>query len=296
LITRGLAIIPAVIVITLSGDQGTYKLLILSQVILSLQLPFAVVPLVKFTSSRQRMGKFVSPLVVSVIAWVVASIIILLNARLVLMQISEWTEAAGSLSWLVWGVAVPIVVGLAGLLIYIVLKRDKARPLRAPVTAEEVLQSAGDLGTGHKRIGVALEATEADSTMLAEAIALARVYRADLYLFHIVEGVGGQWYGSKTADLESREDHTYLESLATRLRGDLTGQGIGEIQVALGYGNVTRELVKLVRQHSIDFLVVGGHGHKGLSDLLHGDTISGVRHGLSIPVLAIRNLPEKPPD
>ena len=54
LITRSIAIIPAVIVISLSGDQGSFKLLFFSQVILSLQLPFAVVPLVKFTSSRRE--------------------------------------------------------------------------------------------------------------------------------------------------------------------------------------------------------------------------------------------------
>ena len=59
---------------------------------------------------------------------------------------------------------------------------------------------------------------------------------------------------------------------------------------------MTRELVRLAEKESIDFLVVGGHGHRGISDLIHGDTISSVRHGLKIPVLAIRKLPEKSPD
>src|SRR5262249_2872736 len=68
LVTRSLAVIPAVIVIGMTGEKGTYKLLILSQVILSMQLPFAVVPLIKFTSSRAKMGVFASPVVVKVLA------------------------------------------------------------------------------------------------------------------------------------------------------------------------------------------------------------------------------------
>src|SRR5207248_926245 len=62
LITRSLAIVPAVVVITINGEGGTMRLLVLSQVILSLQLPFAVVPLVKFTSSKLRMQRFASPM------------------------------------------------------------------------------------------------------------------------------------------------------------------------------------------------------------------------------------------
>ena len=82
LITRLIAIIPAVIVVMLYGDRGTGPLLILSQVILSLQLPFAVFPLVAFTSDRRKMGAFVSPRWVSALAWAVAVIIGALNVYL----------------------------------------------------------------------------------------------------------------------------------------------------------------------------------------------------------------------
>jgi manganese transport protein len=82
LITRLIAIIPAVIVILIYGDEGSGPLLILSQVILSLQLPFAVFPLVAFTSDREKMGAFVSPIWVRVIAWAVAIVIAALNAWL----------------------------------------------------------------------------------------------------------------------------------------------------------------------------------------------------------------------
>jgi manganese transport protein len=82
LVTRLIAIIPAVIVILIYGEAGTGPLLILSQVILSLQLPFAVFPLVMFTSDRHKMGEFVSPRWVQALAWAVAIVIALLNAWL----------------------------------------------------------------------------------------------------------------------------------------------------------------------------------------------------------------------
>ena len=81
LITRLIAIVPAVIVTAIYGEHGTASLLVLSQVILSLQLPFAVVPLVVFTSSRRKMGEFVNPTWISALAWVAAATIISLNLR-----------------------------------------------------------------------------------------------------------------------------------------------------------------------------------------------------------------------
>jgi manganese transport protein len=82
LITRAIAIIPAVIVTALYGEGGTARLLILSQVILSMQLSFAVVPLILFTSDRRKMGPFANPAWVKVLAWSTAVVIIVLNAKL----------------------------------------------------------------------------------------------------------------------------------------------------------------------------------------------------------------------
>ena len=84
LITRGLAIIPTILVVAITGEQGTEKLLILSQVILSLQLSFAVVPLVLFTGNRQLMGRFVNSRWLQRLAWTTAIVIALLNAWLLI--------------------------------------------------------------------------------------------------------------------------------------------------------------------------------------------------------------------
>ena len=90
LITRLIAIIPAVIVTIISGESGTAKLLVLSQVILSLQLSFAVFPLVMFTSDKLKMGEFVNPLWIKILAWVIAVIIASLNAWLLVLTFRGW--------------------------------------------------------------------------------------------------------------------------------------------------------------------------------------------------------------
>ena len=93
LITRVIAIIPAVIVAALFGASGTAKLLLLSQVILSLQLSFAVIPLVVFTSDRRKMGEFVSPRWLQMLAWLTTAVIVLLNGK----YLSDWV---GLSAWL----------------------------------------------------------------------------------------------------------------------------------------------------------------------------------------------------
>jgi manganese transport protein len=90
LITRGIAIVPAAIVAIMYGASGTAKLLVLSQVILSLQLSFAVFPLVMFTSDRAKMGEFVNPLWVKVLAYTVALIIATLNGWLLFQTFRGW--------------------------------------------------------------------------------------------------------------------------------------------------------------------------------------------------------------
>jgi manganese transport protein len=90
LITRLIAIIPAVIVTLISGESGTAKLLVLSQVILSLQLSFAVFPLVMFTSDKLKMGEFANPLWIKILAWLVAIVIASLNAWLLVQTFRNW--------------------------------------------------------------------------------------------------------------------------------------------------------------------------------------------------------------
>jgi manganese transport protein len=283
-ITRALAIIPAILVIGSSGEKGMEDLLVFSQVVLSLQLPFAVIPLVKFTSSRRQMGEFVTPIVFAVVAWIVAVIILGLNGQLIVQQVIDWKQAAGGRGPLV--VAGAIVLGglLAALLAWLTFKPERRAAAPAAHVAEAVLEKAASQTRIVRRIGVALEAVNADAAMLADAIALAKSHDAELVLMHVVEGAGGHWYGSTTGDAESRHDAEYLLELASRLRS----QGVPSVRAVLGYGSVAQQIIALAKREQIDMLILGGHGHRGLGDLFRGTTIDAVRHGLSIPILAVR--------
>jgi len=82
LLTRGIAIVPVVLVTAIYGEQGTARLLVLSQVVLSMQLPFAVIPLVMFVGDKARMGTLVAPRWLLTLAWVIAAVIVVLNVKL----------------------------------------------------------------------------------------------------------------------------------------------------------------------------------------------------------------------
>ena len=288
LVTRALAIVPAVAVILAVGEKSVYQLLILSQVVLSLQLSFAVVPLVRFTGSRRKMGPFVSRWWVQLLAWAVAVAIMALNAELVREELSGWIVAAGEWGWLLGLLCIPVALGLGMLLLWLIFHREKPERGAPEVSAEDVAAHALHAQRRFRRIGVALDARPSDAAMLAEAVTLAITHRAELVLMHVVDGVGGTWYGAQTGDLESRDDAAYIKTLAERLREELRGQGVPAVDAVLGYGDVAAEIVNITRQKGIDLMVLGGHGHRGLLDLVYGATITAVRHKLNIPVVTVK--------
>ena len=280
LMTRLLAIVPAVAVISWKGEHGSYGLLILSQVILSLQLPFAVLPLIRFTSDRQIMGVFVNKLWVKVLAWIVAGTIAVLNSILIVDQISDWITASGPYAIWLWATLVPIAVAAALLQVYICLPKSwKFWRKPAPPLLEKIVL----VPQRFSKIGVAIDYSAVDSKVLSHAQTLAKGYGASLTLFHVVEGVGGQLFGSEAYDDEARHDKEQIEALAEQIRK--TGVETG---TALAYGHVPQGLIKLSREHGIDLLVMGGHGHRGLKDVFFGTSVSKVRHGIAVPVLVVQ--------
>jgi manganese transport protein len=80
----------------LAGETGTFKLLLLSQVILSMQLPFAVIPLIHFTNDKQRMGAFANRVWLKTLAWLAAALILALNVWLVILSTRDWLNDAAS--------------------------------------------------------------------------------------------------------------------------------------------------------------------------------------------------------
>src|ERR1700744_1781998 len=112
LLTRVLAIVPAVFTILYSGENGLGNLIILSQVVLSLQLGFAVIPLIHFVSDRKKMGNFAIGPLVKILAWGCAIIIVGLNAQLVYQQIGEWEKASPKAEFWIYVTVLPVVIGI----------------------------------------------------------------------------------------------------------------------------------------------------------------------------------------
>lgn len=290
LLTRLLAVIPAALTIVYAGDEGTYKLLILSQVILSLQLPFAVIPLVHFTSDKASMGEFANNSWMKIVAWIIAALITGLNVKLVLEEITGWMKATTE-PVLVYGIVLPLAVAIFCLLIFVIVKPFVHLPPREMVPAWKKLshfimaQEDGlDLDIPHyRRVGVAIAYTDDDKKVISHALPLARQHNATLCLFHVVEGAAGVTFGSDAYDAEAREDEQYLNKLAA----GLSHRGV-EVETFLGFGSVPRELVRLAKEQKVNILVMAAHGHRGLRDMLFGSTISPVRHELDIPVVIVR--------
>jgi len=282
LITRSVALIPAVIIIAIAGDQGTYKLLILSQVILSLQLPFATIPLIHFTSDRRKMGDFVNPRWVKLVAWAVALIIVGLNAKLV------HDELSGALGmgppWLSF-LVIPLVGGCVVLLAYVTLK-PLLRPGRLWESGRTTLVSdvAGRIQTmPFKEIGIALEHSPGDAEVISAAVTLARSNKARLTLIHVIDTPGTLVYGEESASQHGAQDKAYIEDLAREIEArDLP------VDIMLRRGTPADEIVRAAEEFPFDLLVLGSHGHRGLGDLVYGATVDSVRHAVRCPVLVVR--------
>jgi manganese transport protein len=287
LFTRVVAIVPAVVVIAWAGDEKLTDLLVLSQAVLSLQLPFAVVPLLQFTGQRERMGEFANPSWVRVLGWTAAAIIIVLNALLIVLQVSKWVDAAGGTAWWVY-VLVPVAGFCALLLLWLIASPWLLAPRPLPevtaaarATAEEVAARLTE--PLYRRIGVALDNSPQDALPLRHAEALARGHGAELVLVHVVEGVGGQYHGPDAADRERRADQAYVEHLAEALRA----KGL-RVRGVLRFGNPAHELALTAEEEKVDLLVLGSHGHGFLGDRLFGETSGALRHAVHVPVLTVR--------
>jgi manganese transport protein len=263
-----------------SVEQRLLQLLVLSQAILSFQLPFAIVPLVQFTGDRRRMGAFANGSWLRGLAWACALVVVGLNMVLIWLQMGEWAAAAEEAGWdgmWVYGTVGPCALGLAGFLVWVALypHRHRGEEL-APVAIPELP------AVRYGRIGVAVELAGGDGAVLSQAASLARTHHAPLLLIHVVEGPGAAYYGPATDDQESRTDRARLAELVEHMRR----QGL-RAEGALGYGEPPAELVRIARQQQLDLLVLGTHGHRFFADLALGQTVSPVLHRLTIPILVV---------
>jgi len=285
-VTRFLAITPAALVIYLAGDRGTYQLILASQVVLSIQLPFAVIPLIHFTSDRERMGEFANGKWLRLAAWSCAAFILVLDVWLVWQQLVEWTARSGGYRPLVIGLASVVAIGCAALLATITLwpwirgAAPPAGPVAVAVDEKPVPLFASRI---YSSILVPLDHSESDHASLTNALALAKIHNARIILLHVEEGVTSQMFGSLSSTAEIQEGQGYLKKIVESLRS----QNV-TVDVVVRHGNSpAKEIVGSVRDIHPDLLIMASHGHRGLKDLIFGTTINAVRHRVKVPMLIV---------
>jgi manganese transport protein len=282
LLTRLLAIIPAVITILIYGDNKIDALLIFSQVILSLQLGFAIIPLIHFVSEKKMMGVFAIRPFTQILSWLVAAILVYLNLRMVFVEAGIFLDDNHSLFSKI--AVVTGLVALVGLLLTVIifpmLKRGKKETARTTVH-KEIRKLQEFIIPSFVNIAVALDFNSNDEKLIAFALAQGK-QESNYVLLHVVESVSAKLLGESTADLESKKDEEQLMAYAEQLRE----RGYNAV-AKLGYQYRVAEIVRIVKEEKVDLLVMGAHGHKGIKDLVYGETINQVRHGLKIPVLVV---------
>ena len=137
----------------------------------------------------------------------------------------------------------------------------------------------------YKRILVAVEHSDADRTILTHVSALARLTGAELLLVHVADG----WAARNFEQLQLREseemktDRAYLDGL----QSELAAQGLA-VTTQLAMGDPANELIRVADEEKVDLIAMSTHGHRFLSDVLHGATADRVRHLVKIPVLLLR--------
>ncbi len=281
MITRLLAVVPAMLTIWYFGEQSTGQMLVLSQVILSMQLGFAIIPLLHYVSDKKRMGNFAIGTAARVAGWLSASVIIALNINLVVSTLKEWleTSGAGALQTL----AVVFLLASFGLLVYTFIWPlvSKARnAARAPHAAVSNIVTVDNPSYG--LVVVALDFSGVDQKVLQHALAVGQ-RTARYILVHAVETAGALVMGQDIQDLEVETDRKNLESYAQ----DLREMGF-EVHIEIGFGNPRRVIAEAVRKYQADLLVLGAHGHRGIKDWIFGATANAVRHAVRIPVLIVK--------
>ncbi len=286
-VTRTLAIIPAVLTIYLFGDASTYKLIIFSQVVLNLQLPFAVIPLIHLTSDRKTMGEFANGVWLRIGGWICAAFILLLNVWMLKDQVSDWMQMAApeyrpliAAAAALCGIAFLMLLSMVGFWPWIGGTYRKS----SRVAVEREAGAKVELVTPkYSRVLVPVDHSESDREAVSNALAMARMYGASIILLHVEEGVTSQMFGSLSSTAEITEGADYLAQIVESLRAEGA-----QVSVVVRHGkSPAQEIAQAVKDIEPDLLVMASHGHSGIKDLIFGTTINSVRHKVKVPIMIV---------
>ena len=137
----------------------------------------------------------------------------------------------------------------------------------------------------YKRILVPLEHSSYDETILEHVRALARICGSTLVLVHVADGWAARHFNELNLreSEEMQEDRAYL----ARLRAGLLERGF-QVEALLRMGDPAKEICRVAEEQAVDLIAMATHGHRGVSDVIHGQTVDAVRHKVRIPVLLLR--------
>lgn len=286
IVTRLIAILPALITILYFGEDATGELLVFSQVVLSLQLGFAIIPLIHFVSDNKKMQGFAIGKITKTASWIIALTIVSLNAKLVYDEVRSWIVEAENPVY-IWLFVVPLAIAAALLLGYIMLepfiRKQKQEAKLVPHYEQGILQQMPEKQV-YRNIAVALDFSKTDTKGISSALQLGGK-EASYTLIHIVETVGAMVYGDQAHDYETTSDKDYLD----KYKQALEEQGY-TVNVKLSFGSPKRQIPQLINEDgSFDILILGAHGHHWFKDIVFGTTVDAVRHKITIPMMIIKD-------
>ena len=285
LLTRLVAIVPAFIVLTIYGESKVDALLVLSQVVLSFQLGFAIIPLIHFVSDKKTMGDFVVKKPIQWLGWIIAAVLVYLNLRMVINEATPVFETGS------WWARFAVGLGGAGLLALLgyvtffpwIHRPRKQRLATLDVHGKSVTQLPVHQNQFH-RIAIALDFSNYDERLLSFALGQGNP-QTHYLLIHVVESASASLLGPDSDDQETREDRERLDQYVQLMKD----QGY-QATALLGYRKRVREITRLVQENDSDLLIMGAHRHNWIFDLVFGQTVNSVRHRVDIPVLVV-NIP-----
>ncbi len=280
LLTRLIAIVPAFLTIYFLGEEKTGDLLVLSQVILSLQLGFAIIPLIHFVSNKTQMGKFAIPLWQKIASWISVSVIVFLNCQMLFNKVNEWLRDSDYVL-LISFLVVPFMLMCLAILLFITFEPlfSKSKKTSSPQFHGQVPEILFESPKAYSSIAITVDFSSSDSKAINKALQLGG-FQAHYVLIHVLETANAVMYGAETNDYERNEDSENLLAY----KNQLIERGY-HCEFKLGFGRPKSVIPDLVK--GVDLLVMGTHGHTVIKDLLFGTTVESVRHKIDIPLVLV---------
>jgi len=282
LLTRMLAIIPAVVVISILGENSVDEMLIFSQVLLSMQLGFAVIPLIHFVSDKEKMGTFAIKLPVKIISWIICIIIIILNIKLIYdEEINVYANENVSLAVkiLLGTVSLSLLLFLISIVLYPWIKKTKK--LNFNIHHLPPQKSIKQLHS-FKVIGIALDFSTGDQRVL-DYLPIFAGTNSLILLFHVTESASANYNGKMADDFEVKFDQNKLDEY----KNFLMKEGYTNVETKLGFGNPAVSLPQLITENKIDVLLMAKHEYKGIADFTFGVMTNRLSNKTNVPILVV---------